>query len=174
VDELRRRCKARLRRMTLPDPFDLAELCATVSAGRGRPLHVRGIPGPATAERPCGLWIATAGEDWIFVDRGTSPLHRQHIVLHELAHMICGHAAADLPENGLLARLFPDLSPDMVRTVLNRSGYRSAFEREAETLASLILARARPATASAMPVRDVSDAERAVLRRAGLALGLSS
>lgn len=174
MDELRRQCEARLRRMTLPDPFDLAELCRTVSAQRGRPLHVRGIPGPAAGERPCGLWIATAGEDWIFVGQDTSPLHRQHIVLHELAHMMCGHAATDLPENNLIGRLFPDLSPDMVRTVLNRSSYRSACEREAEVLASLILARARTQAAPAMPVQDMSEAERAVLRRAALALGLSS
>jgi hypothetical protein len=41
---VRRRCRARLRQLTLPDPFDLTELCRSVSAGRGRPVHVRGIP----------------------------------------------------------------------------------------------------------------------------------
>jgi hypothetical protein len=169
---MRRRCRARLRQLTLPEPFDLTELCRSVSASRGRPLHIRGHPGPATRARPCGIWIATEGEDWIFVDQQTSPLHRQHIVLHELAHMLCGHAASELPENDMLRRLFPDLSPAMVRTVLSRTSYQSEPEREAELLASLILAQAQPTTVPIMPVTDVSAAETEILRRAGLALGM--
>ncbi len=172
MNRVRRRCRARLRELTLPDPFDLTELCRSVSISRSRPLHVRGIPGPASRDRPCGIWIATDDDDWIFVDQQTSPLHRQHIVLHELAHMLCGHAAGDLPENDMLRRLFPDLSPAMVRTVLSRASYQSEPEREAELLASLILARAQPATVPIMAVTDVSAAETEILRRAGLALGV--
>ena len=172
LNRVRRRCRARLRQLTLPDPFDLTELCRSVSISRSRPLHVRGIPGPASRDRPCGIWIATDDDDWIFVDQQTSPLHRQHIVLHELAHMLCGHAAGDLPENDMLRRLFPDLSPAMVRTVLSRASYQSEPEREAEVLASLILARAQPAAAPIMAVTDVSAAETEILRRAGLALGV--
>lgn len=172
MDKVRRRCKARLRQLALPAPFDLTRLCRSVSIGRGRPLHVRGIPGPATRGRPCGIWIATDDDDWIFVDQRTSPLHRQHIVLHELAHMLCGHAAADLPENDMLRRLFPDLSPAMVRTVLSRSSYQSEYEREAELLASLILASAQSAALPIMAVTDVSATETEVLRRAALALGM--
>jgi hypothetical protein len=172
MDKIRRRCRAHLKQLTLPDPFDLAELCQTVSAQRGRPLHVRGIPGPAARARPCGIWIATAEDDWIFVDQETSPLHRQHIVLHELAHMLCRHTSAELPENSMIAQLFPNLSPTMVTTVLSRTSYASEYEREAETLASLILARSQPAATPVMPVRDMSAAEAATLRRAGLALGL--
>jgi hypothetical protein len=172
-NQVRRRCRARLRQLTLPEPFDLTELCRSVSISRGQPLHVRGIPGPASRARPCGIWIATDDDDWIFVDRQTSPLHRQHIVLHELAHMLCGHAAGDLPENDMLRRLFPDLSPAMVRTVLSRTSYQSESEREAEVLASLILARAQPATVPIMAVTDVSAEETEILRRAGLALGVN-
>jgi hypothetical protein len=172
LNRVRRRCRARLRQLTLPEPFDLTELCRSVSISRGQPLHVRGIPGPSSRGRPCGIWIATDDDDWIFVDQQTSPLHRQHIVLHELAHMLCGHAAGDLPENDMLRRLFPDLSPAMVRTVLSRTSYQSEPEREAEVLASLILARAQPNTVPIMPVTDVSAEETEILRRAGLALGV--
>lgn len=174
MDRMRRRCRARLKQLTLPDPFNLAELCQTVSRQRGRRLHVRGIPGPASRARPCGIWIATAGEDWIFVDQETSPLHREHILLHELAHIMCRHTSAELPENSMIGQLFPDLSPAMVTTVLSRTSYTSDYEREAETLASLILARAQPAATPVMPVRDMSAAEAVILRRAGLALGLGS
>jgi hypothetical protein len=172
-NRVRRRCRAWLRELTLPEPFDLTELCRSVSISRGRPLHVRGIPGPASRGRPCGIWIATDDDDWIFVDQQTSPLHRQHIVLHELAHMLCGHAAGDLPENDMLRRLFPDLSPAMVRTVLSRTSYQSEPEREAEVLASLILTRTQPTTGPVMPVTDMSAEETEILRRAGLALGMN-
>ena len=48
MESVRRRCEARLRHMPLPDPFDLAELCQTVSARRGRPLHgCQAVPGIA-------------------------------------------------------------------------------------------------------------------------------
>lgn len=161
--------------MTLPEPFDLGELCEMVSAHRGRPVHVRGLPGPAARARPHGLWIAAADDDWIFVEPVTSPLHWQHIVLHELAHMICCHPAAELPEIAMMTRLFPDLSPGTVRAVLGRTSYQSDCEREAETLASLILlATARPAASPGlpvMPVRDTTGPEMLILRRACLALG---
>jgi hypothetical protein len=172
LNRVRRRCRARLRELTLPDPFDLTELCRSVSISRGRPLHVRGIPGPASRARPCGIWIATDEDDWIFVDQQTSPLHRQHLVLHELAHMLCGHATSGLPENDMLRRLFPDLSPAMVKTMLSRRSYQSEYEREAELLASLIVARAQPSAVPTMAVTDVSAAEEEVLRRAALALGM--
>ena len=53
MDSVRRRCEARLRHMTLPDPFDLAELCQTVSARRGRPLHV--LAHPRQAQRAAAV-----------------------------------------------------------------------------------------------------------------------
>jgi hypothetical protein len=56
-------------------------------------------------------------------------------------------------------------------TVLSRASYHSEHEREAELLASLILAQAQRAIA-VMPVRDLSAAEIQILRRAGLALGM--
>ena len=170
-NRVRRRCRARLR---AADPAGPVRPDRAVPVGEhqpGPPLHVRAIPGPASRARPCGIWIATDDDDWIFVDQQTSPLHRQHIVLHELAHMLCGHAAGDLPENDMLRRLFPDLSPAMVRPALSRTSYQSEPEREAEVLASLILTRAQPATVPIMPVTDVSADETKILRRAGLALG---
>jgi hypothetical protein len=55
--------------------------------------------------------------------------------------------------------------------VLSRSSYQSEYEREAELLASLILARAQSA-AAIMPVTDVSTGEKEILRRAAVALGM--
>ncbi|XVU20934.1 hypothetical protein ACQPZJ_27090 [Actinoplanes sp. CA-054009] len=136
MENLRRRCESRLRGVRVPDPFDLDTFCAEVAERRGRPLIRRPVPG-LSAGAPCGLWIGTPDADHVFYDPGTSPLHAEHIVLHELAHILSGHSGAD----GSLARLFPDLDPVTVGRVLGRAAYSDAQEREAEMMASLIRGR---------------------------------
>ena len=136
---LRWRSERRLRGIRVPRPFNLDAFCAEVAARRGRPLIRRPVPGLA-AEAPCGMWIATDRTDHIFYDPGTSPLHAEHIVLHELAHILCDHSGSA----GALARLFPDLDPAAVRRVLGRVSYTTEQEREAEMVASLIRGRSAP------------------------------
>jgi hypothetical protein len=126
-----------LRGLRIPSPFDLDAFCDEVAARRGRPLQLHPVPG-LSAEAPCGMWVGTDRADHVFYDPGTSPLHAEHIVLHELAHILSGHSGADAG----LAHLFPDLDPATVRRALGRVGYTTAQEREAEMIASLI--RGRP------------------------------
>jgi hypothetical protein len=71
----------------------------------------------------------------------TSRLHQEHIVLHELAHIIFDHKA--LRSAADVQALLPDLDPQMVTTVLARSPYTSEQEQQAEVLADLIAVRAR-------------------------------
>ena len=151
MEGLRRRCEARLRNITIPNPFDLDAFCAEVEARRGRPLIRRPVPG-LSADAPCGLWVGTATADHVFYDPGTSPLHAEHIVLHEIAHILCGHSGGD----AALARLFPDLDPAAVTRVLGRVSYPTEQEREAEMMASLIRGRsARPPRTTLGRVADV-------------------
>jgi hypothetical protein len=110
-----------------------------VAARRGRPIRLLPVAGLTGV---CGLWIATDTTDLICHERDTTPPHRDHIVLHELSHVLCDHYPVELPGTGLAQALFPDLDPAMVRAVLGRAGYSTAEEREAETLASLIRERA--------------------------------
>lgn len=126
-----------MRGIRVPSPFDLDAFCDEVAARRGRPLLRHPVPG-LSEEAPCGMWVGTDRADHVFYDPGTSPLHAEHIVLHELAHILSGHSGADAG----LARLFPDLDPATVRRVLGRVSYTNAQEREAEMIASLI--RGRP------------------------------
>lgn len=135
MEGLRRRCERRLLGIRIPNPFDLDEFCAEVSQRRARPLIRRAVPG-LSAGAPCGLWIGTAEADHVFYDPGTSPLHAEHIQLHEVAHILMGHTLGDG-----LAGLFPDLDPAMVARVLGRVSYSTAQEREAEMAASLIRGR---------------------------------
>ena len=167
MEGLRRRCERRLRGIRIPNPFDLDAFCAEVEARRGRPLLRRSVPGLSSGA-PCGLWIGTDEADHVFYDPGTSPLHAEHIVLHEVAHILMGHAlrrpglgrlAPSEPEpepgGGGLARLFPDLDPATVTRVLGRVSYTTAQEREAEMMASLIRGRfGRPSRTTLGRVAD--------------------
>jgi hypothetical protein len=155
VSRLRRRCERRIEDIPIPNPFDLDIFCAVMAAHRGRPLILQPMPG-LSAGAPCGLWISVQTADYVFYDPGTSQLHAEHIVLHELSHMLSGHttgingAAGGDPDvsGGAVGRLVPDLDPRTIDTMLGRASYTTAQEREAEMLASLIRARSTVGSAA--------------------------
>jgi hypothetical protein len=80
--------------------------------------------------------------DYIFYERHTSGLHQEHIILHEVGHLLGSHRASTLLGSDLPQLLLPDLDPQMIGRVLSRTDYSEADELEAEVIASLILARA--------------------------------
>lgn len=152
---LRRRCRRLVDRLDLPRPFDAAEFIGTLALERGRRIEL--IPVSARPNLPCGLVITTAEADLILYSADTSPLHRQHILLHEAAHLLCGHVdevaggAEDAGGSGErtdaghvgagISSLLPHLPAELVRGVLGRTVYSEPQEREAELVASLILYR---------------------------------
>lgn len=131
---LRRRCEDRLRQITIPEPYSLDAFCESIAATRGR--MIRRLPMSGRGGPILGLWIATEDQDWICYEANTSLLHQQHIVFHELSHLLCGHSPGIAPEQD--QDRFPDLSPEMLKRVLGRSTYDQVDEQEAEMLASLI------------------------------------
>jgi hypothetical protein len=134
------RCRARLAELDLPAPFDVSAFCAGIGRRRGRPLTLLGQDLPAGGPR--GFCISTRGADYIVYEQATSPLHREHIILHEACHLLCGHTGAALGAEHA-RRLFPTLHPKLVEHVLGRSSYSTEEEQEAELLASMILRAAR-------------------------------
>jgi hypothetical protein len=135
---LRRRCEARLRSLELPVPFDVRAFAEGLAHRRGRPIVLQ----PQSRAGGCtGLWVATPAADVVFFEAETSPLHQEHIILHELCHLLLEHAPGGVPTAGP-AGLFPDVGPESVRRMLQRSGYSTEDDREAEFLASMILAKA--------------------------------
>jgi hypothetical protein len=136
----RRRCVAIVADLDIPRPFDLGRLLARLAIRRNRMIFLHPFAsGPGI---PCGMWLGTARADHIFYEQATSPWHQTHITLHEVAHMLLGHSGGK-GNGGDLARLLaPDVSPSLARLVLGRSTYTSAEERNAETVASLILGQA--------------------------------
>ncbi|MEU1312682.1 toxin [Streptomyces cinnamoneus] len=157
LKQLRRASEAVLARLDLPDGCGIATLTERLSADRNRPIRLLELP--MGAESPCGMWLATDVADIIVVEANTSRLHRDHIIAHELAHMLCGHRDSTGPDPTGLAYLFPNLDPQRVREMLGRTSYSNAEEQEAETVASLLLERVtRPPKESRWDVPPV-DAE---------------
>ncbi|GAA3036032.1 hypothetical protein FHS39_002164 [Streptomyces olivoverticillatus] len=135
---LRRHCQAVVDGLSLPRPFSAEALCRQLSEERGRPLHVLPLPAAASAAGACGLWLATGTSDWIFVEQCTSPAHQEHIVLHEIGHMLFDHHNLVLDDEQDLSHLFTDLGPNLLRRFLARANYSTRQEQEAEMVASLI------------------------------------
>lgn len=145
--ELRRK----VARLGLPHPFTVDALCERLAVTRGRPLRLLPMPPIPGSGQPCGMWVSTEAVDYIFHARGTSPLHQQNIVLHEVGHMLCEHTG---PGGGAAAALTL-LDPSMVQRVLARSRYSTPQEEEAELTAALILEAAGWPTAGSRPLGDL-------------------
>jgi hypothetical protein len=135
-----RRIRALARGLGLPDPFDIGELCRTVGTDRGRPIVLAALP--MAAAGPCGLWLATATVDMICYERATSALHQQHIVLHELGHILGDHGDPDhVPD--LFGGLVPEQGLDALKIMLarQRATHSGDDEQEAELFAFTVLDR---------------------------------
>lgn len=135
---LRRQCNRLLRELELFRSFSVENLCSRLAMYRGRPLYVQPLPGAAVLTGPCGVWLETETEDFIFYAPNTSRLHQDHIVLHEIGHMLRQHTATDHLPDSVFEGLFPDLDRDMVTRLLGRSRYNSWQEREAEAVAGIL------------------------------------
>jgi hypothetical protein len=149
--------------LNLPDQCDIASLCGQLSERRKRPLHL--VPVKIPGSHLCGLWIMTDTVDFIVYEADTCKPHQEHIIAHELAHIICGHRSGTetAVDNGMARLLFPDLSPELIQKMLGRTNYSSIQEREAEVTASLIIERInRPILepTSTVPTKDAGAVER--------------
>lgn len=175
-----RRCSALLDELVIPEPFDLAEFCMALGRRRGRRIVLLPMP---DLDDLSGAWVGTEVADYVFFRPDTPQLHREHIVLHEIGHILCGHAAAstalkDLTEDGaeeppvnrpdqepasvpsldvdVLAQLLPDFDPALVKSQFGRTDYAAEEEQEVELFATLVLRRAgRRPPASPLPVHGL-------------------
>jgi hypothetical protein len=131
----RRRCTTVLRSLGTGAARDLNVLRARVEQQRGRPVRLVAVD---VGLLPCGMWVSTHTDDYVFYAAGTSGLHQRHIIVHEFAHMLLGHVGGDLNADSAAA-LSDRISAETVTKILARATYGSAPEREAELLATMIL-----------------------------------
>ncbi|MEU2309380.1 toxin [Streptomyces misionensis] len=136
--ELRRWCTGIVGNLEMPERADVNSLCDMLEDLRGRRISLLQAPMPTGPGRPCGLWVATDEHDFILYQEYTTQAHQEHIIRHELGHMICGHEAAPMMADEAVQLLMPSLDPDLVRSVLGRSQYSNSEEKAAELVASLM------------------------------------
>lgn len=130
------RCLALVRRLELPRPFDITTVCERLARDRGRAIQL--VPLELPPGGLSGAWVATNRADYVLYQSKTSRLHQDHIVLHEIGHMLCGHENDQTGEEAI-SSVLPHLDPKMVRQVLCRNHYTSSEEEEAEIVASIVL-----------------------------------
>ena len=134
--ELRRRCRKLLNSLDITPPLDVEQLCARLGESRGRPIEL--LPYAIPVPGPFGVWLAAPRADYILYQKQTSPAHQDHIILHEIGHMIADHAS-DEQDDDLVTELQLGITPDSVGRALRRTSYDTDDEREAETVATIIL-----------------------------------
>ncbi|MFE9256675.1 hypothetical protein [Streptomyces sp. NPDC006879] len=127
--------------LDLPIPFSIDDLCDRIAQRRGRPIRLHPLPKEAAESGVCGLWIGTDHEDYVFYEAQTTRVHREHIILHELGHILFGH-------NSLTGEGGADGQPPRI---MGRTNYTTRQEQEAELLASLIRTRAGDPPPSGSP-----------------------
>jgi hypothetical protein len=139
LKRLRKAGERRISELDLPKVADVAELCHHLGQVRDRPIAL--VPMQMPASHPCGMWVAAHDEDLIFYDANTTSAHQEHIILHELGHIICCHRGAGWLDEESARILFPNLDPDVVRDMLLRATYDDVQEQEAEIIAYLLSQR---------------------------------
>jgi hypothetical protein len=147
------RCEQLISTLNIPQPFDMYAFLTSLAEQRGRRIEL--VPATLPATLPCGMLVCTDDVDYIFHAIDTTPLHAWHIDMHEVGHLLLDHAAIlgrhgldeNLPaldEQTAVRLLLPDLSPELIRRILGRTGYSDAHEREAEVFASMLLSATNP------------------------------
>lgn len=164
---LRQRCERLLLDIDVPQPFDIDDFATLIANQRGRPLRLVAKTSPLG---PCGMWLALPDTDYVFYEAATTRLHRDHIVVHELAHLLASHEPSDTVDPAILKTLLPNLDPAVVQRVLARAEYSADQEQEAEMIASLVLQHAHRSPTQAVDSRDDS-ADAAAVQRLESTLG---
>ncbi|WP_160330195.1 ImmA/IrrE family metallo-endopeptidase [Streptomyces roseifaciens] len=123
------------------DSRDIVSLRDRLSDQRGKPIHL--IPMAIPEYSLNGMWMATPAADFVIYEVRTTRAHQEHIIAHELAHILCDHEANAGTSETVLSHLFPDIDPMVVRRALQRTEYSERNEQEAEMVASILLTPVR-------------------------------
>jgi hypothetical protein len=125
-----------VRALGLPPVDSVRDLLPVVAERSGYPIHLMAAP-DGTGQSLCGMWIRTDGADYVFVHPSTSRAHQDHIIAHELGHILRDHQhRGGEPVNPVTDRLAPTLDPKVVHLMLGRSDYEHRDEQEAELIGS--------------------------------------
>lgn len=137
--KIRQECTKLVDELTLPRPFSARALCKILSEQRQRPIYL--LEMKKSPEGVSGSWVATEKADYIYFESQTTRLHQEHIILHEVGHMLYPHSGAQVLDEESRRLLLPSLDPKMIDRVFARTSYTTLEEQQAELVASLVLER---------------------------------
>ena len=123
---IHRDCTRKLVDLGLNKLTAVDDIRAVASQISGRDIQL--LPYRLSGSGVHGMLVRTGLTDYVVFDSDTTTMHREHIILHELSHVLCGHSAAG------------QTGP---AEVLRRENYMDHHEIEAETLASIMGQRVR-------------------------------
>lgn len=138
LKQVRADCRARLAGIEIPDPFDARTLSQNLARHRGRRLELVPLTGKLAVGRPCGTWIETEAADYIGYDPNTTPAHQNHIITHELAHVMWDHEG--VPDLPMESSLNSAVGSATILRMLGRTIYDDTQELYAEVMASMLTA----------------------------------
>ncbi|MFJ5222559.1 hypothetical protein [Streptomyces sp. NPDC088400] len=124
--------------------MDVEELCRALGKRRGRPIDLR----PVALEKPgpSGVWVDFPQMDVIFYQQETTRLHQDHIILHEVGHLIVAKdeevaqrekTPDDFAEGW--KNLIPVVDRGLIRRFARRCSYESGEECAVELVATILL-----------------------------------
>lgn len=164
-------------------PWSLDGFLAAVGVMIGTPITLGALPDAVAGERVTGLWIPNPLMHSIFVPASAEGEYREHLVCHELGHIIMAytHTSAEIREmvGATLARISPRLPRAFVehrdppQFCFARTSFMHPIEQEAEWLATLIMDRASEIRQPLYPT-TMSAQDHAFLGRVAELLGWHS
>lgn len=140
-EHLRRRCVELLDELQLTPPFNAWEFCARLGERRNRRVRVQAAElGGVTVT---GHLLALPEHDRILHDSRAPHAQQQHVIYHEVMHLVLGHLDRETEPLTCGSLLVGEVADSLDRPDLL---YSDAFEWEAETGATEMsrLAALRP------------------------------
>ena len=134
--DLRRRIRRELRALDIRPPLSVTALCQALGERRGRLIDLRPYPLPKPG--PLGVWFETPAADLVLYQQETTRLHQDHIILHEVGHILADHTSSGSVDTQW-DQMIPGLRPSAVRRMLQRCWYNDEQECEAELVATIVL-----------------------------------
>lgn len=145
--------RALVDKLDIPDPWDVDRLYESVAESRGRRIAV--FAQNEMGDAMTGAVFRLAASDVVFYRASLSGWHREHVLCHELGHIIAGHLE---DEGGYAGGADENLTRTAAMMLARQCAYGEGRERDAEQVAELILSRVRQRVAGTS--EDVARAAR--------------
>ncbi|MGW4847757.1 hypothetical protein [Nocardia brasiliensis] len=127
--------------LEVPRPWHLPTFIRHIEELLGKPITLSPQPGLTASGFPCGVVIERPDNVVVAYDATSSGYHTDHIVLHEIAHLLLDHTGyvSQPAQRRMVEQLFTELDADTVLRVLARTDYDDVLESQAELFASLLM-----------------------------------